>query len=29
VLLICRKQNEQSIRQIVADVDNKFGNQYT
>ena len=28
VLLICRKQNEQSIRQIVADVDNKFGNQY-
>ena len=29
VLLICRKQNEQFIRQIVADVDNKFGNQYT
>ncbi len=29
VLLICRKQNEQSIRQIVADVGNKFGNQYT
>lgn len=29
VLLICRKQNEQNIRQIVADVDKKFGGQYS
>ncbi len=29
VLLICRKQHEQNIRQIVADVDAKFGGQYS
>ena len=29
VLLICRKDSEQSIRQIVAEVENKFPNQYT
>ena len=28
VLLICRKQDEQSLRQIVADIDAKFGGKY-
>ena len=28
VLLICKKQDEQSLRQIVADIDKKFGGQY-
>lgn len=28
VLLICRKQDEQSIRQMVADVDARFGSQF-
>ena len=28
VLLICRKDHEQNIRHIVADVDNKFGGKY-
>jgi len=28
VLLICKKQDEQGIRQIVADVENKFGGKY-